>query len=182
MAFCIESWNKGTEHGLGGKKFTKTEKSVFPKISHEEYAHQFSETDSIVHWEFHPEGQTITTAHYRHIMEWLLRWMNWERPALYCSKGWFLLHSNVPSHNAVTVKQILDTSKFSVLHHPPYSPHLAPANYFILPEIQICPERSEIPLHNRYSRYGYRRTEQHSKSFLEWIKKLYECAIKCIKN
>jgi len=30
------------------------------------------------------------------------------------------MHSNVPSHNAATVKQILDTSKVAVLHHPSY--------------------------------------------------------------
>jgi len=58
---------------LGGEKFTKTEKFVFLKISREENVHQFSDTDIIVHREFHPEGQTITTAHYRYIMEWLLR-------------------------------------------------------------------------------------------------------------
>jgi len=92
------------------------------------------------------------------------------------------MHSNVPSHNVATVKQILDTSKVAVLHHPPYSPHLAPANYFIFPQIQICPERSQIPLHNRYSICGYRGTEKHSISFLEWIKKLHECATKCFKN
>jgi hypothetical protein len=182
MAFCTEAWNKGTEHGLGGEKFTKIVKCVVPKISYEENAHKFSDTDSIVHWEFHPEGQTITAAHYTHIMEWLLIWRNWEGLALYWSKGWFLLHSHVPSHNAATVKHILAARKVAVLHNPPYSPNLAPANYFILPQIQICPERSEIQLHNRYSRSGYRETQQHYKSFLEWIKKLHECAIRCIKT
>jgi hypothetical protein len=48
-AVCIESCNKGPEQGLGGEKFTKTEKFVFPKISCEENAHQFSDTDSTVH-------------------------------------------------------------------------------------------------------------------------------------
>lgn len=119
MTFCTEAWNKGTEHGLGGEKFTKTEKCVVPKISCEENAHKFSDTDSIVHWEFHPEGWTITAAHYTHIMEWLLIWRNWEGPALYWSKGWFLLHRNVPSHNAATVKHILATRKVAVLHTPP---------------------------------------------------------------
>lgn len=115
-------------------------------------------------------------------MEWLLIWRKWEGSALYWSKGWFLLHSNVPSHNAATVKHILATRKVAVPHNPSYSSDLAPANYFILPQIHICPERSEIPLHNRYSRSGYKGTEQHSKSFLEWIKKLHECAIRCIKT
>jgi len=49
-----------------------------------------------------------------------------------------LLHSNVPSHNAATVKQILATRKADVLHHPPYSPHLAQSTILSYPKFKFA--------------------------------------------
>jgi len=52
-----------------------------------------------------------------------------------CEPGdWFLLHDNAPSHNATIVKQFLAQRKVTVLDHPPYSPDLEPADYFLFPK------------------------------------------------
>jgi transposase len=57
-----------------------------------------------------------------------------------CEPGdWFLLHDNTPSHNATIVKQFLAQPEVTVLGRPPYSPDLAPADYFF-------PPKKEIPL------------------------------------
>ena len=48
-----------------------------------------------------------------------------------CESGdWFLLHDN-----ATIVKQFLAQRKAHVLDHPPYSPDLAPADYFLFPKV-----------------------------------------------
>ena len=52
------------------------------------------------------------------------------------SGDWFLLHDNVPSHNAIIVKQFLAQWKVTVLDHPPYPPDLAPADYFLFPKVK----------------------------------------------
>ena len=46
------------------------------------------------------------------------------------------LHDNAPSHNAIIVKQFLAQRKMAVLDHPPYSPVLAPADYFLFPKVK----------------------------------------------
>jgi histone-lysine N-methyltransferase SETMAR len=54
-----------------------------------------------------------------------------------CESGdWFLLHDIAPSHNATILKQVLAQRKVIVLDHPPYSPDLAPADYFVFPKIK----------------------------------------------
>jgi len=54
-----------------------------------------------------------------------------------CESGdWFLLHDNAPSPNATIVKQFLAQRKLTVLDHPPYSPDLAPADYFLFPKVK----------------------------------------------
>ena len=52
------------------------------------------------------------------------------------SGDWYLLHDNAPSHNATIVKQFLAQRKMTVLDHPPYSPDLAPANYFLFRKVK----------------------------------------------
>jgi len=54
-----------------------------------------------------------------------------------CESGdWFLLHDNIPSHNATIVKQFLAQQKVTVLDHPPYSPDLALADYLLLRKVK----------------------------------------------
>jgi len=57
--------------------------------------------------------------------------------AKFQSSEWFLLHDNSPSHNAAIVKKFLANMNIAVLHHPPYSPDLAPADYFLFPKLKL---------------------------------------------
>jgi hypothetical protein len=41
-----------------------------------------------------------------------------------------LLHGNAPAHCAIRVHQFLAQRSVPVLNHPPYSPDLAPADFF----------------------------------------------------
>jgi len=59
----------------------------------------------------------------------------WITPCHVCI--WRLvLHDNAPSHNATIVKQFLAKRKMTVLDHPPYSPDLAPADYFLFRKVK----------------------------------------------
>jgi len=47
----------------------------------------------------------------------------------------FLLHhANASAHSAHAVKEFLAKTKTTVLSHPPYSPDLAPCDYFLFPK------------------------------------------------
>jgi hypothetical protein len=47
----------------------------------------------------------------------------------------FLLH-DVPSHNVTIIKQFLAQRKVTVQDQPPYSPDLAPFDYFLFPKVK----------------------------------------------
>ena len=61
--------------------------------------------------------------------------------AKFQSSEWFLLHDNAPSQNVATVKKFLANRNVAVLQHPPYSPDLAPAKYFLFPKLKIFLKR-----------------------------------------
>ena len=74
--------------------------------------------------------------YYKGVMKRLLNRIRRVRPGMRESGDWFLLQDNAPSHNATIVKQFLAQRKVTVLDHPPYSPDLAPADYFLFPKVK----------------------------------------------
>jgi hypothetical protein len=47
------------------------------------------------------------------------------------SSSWFLLHDNVPTHGPVLVKYPLAKNNVTTPEHPPYSPDLSPADFYM---------------------------------------------------
>ena len=47
-----------------------------------------------------------------------------------------LLHDNAPAHTSTIVTAFLKKEKVTVLPHPPYSPDLAPCDFFLFPKLK----------------------------------------------
>ena len=92
--------------------------------------------EGIIHKEFVPEGEIINAVYYKGVMERLLNRIRRVRLGMCESGDWFLLQDNALSHNATIVKQFLAQQKVTVLDHSPYSPDLAPADYFLFPKVK----------------------------------------------
>jgi len=69
----------------------------------------FFDSQGIVHEEFIPEGKTVNVEFYKGVMDRLLKRIHWVHPAAFCSWDFFLLHDNVPTHQAASV---FDSKKF----------------------------------------------------------------------
>jgi len=53
-------------------------------------------------------------------------------PVCELSAGVLLLHDNVPVHMSAESQDATQQCGFQQLNHPPYSPDLAPSDYFLL--------------------------------------------------
>jgi len=49
---------------------------------------------------------------------------------------WVLQHDYAPPHNALTIREFLAKKSFPVLPHPPYSPDLAPCDFYLFPKLK----------------------------------------------
>jgi histone-lysine N-methyltransferase SETMAR len=96
----------------------------------------FFNSDSIIHKEFVPAGQTMNSAFYEEVLKRLLRYIHHVQPELHRTGQWMLLHDNAPVHCAICVHQFLAQSGVPVLNHPPYSPYLAPVDFFLFPHLK----------------------------------------------
>ena len=110
----------------------------------------FFDAEGAIHREFVPEGQKVNTELYVGVLDPLLKRIRRVMMAKFQSSEWFLLHNNAPSHNAAIVQKFLANRIIAVLHHPPYSPDLAPA-LRSLPQVQISLKRAEFSNSGRNS-------------------------------
>ena len=53
-----------------------------------------------------------------------------------CKKCVMLHHDNAAPHSSKTVTKYLKQERVNILPHPPYSPDLAPCDFFLLPKIK----------------------------------------------
>jgi hypothetical protein len=59
-----------------------------------------------------------------------------KRPKRWRNEDWLLHHDNVPVHTASSVQKFLAPENMLVVPHPPYSPDLAPCDFFLFPRMK----------------------------------------------
>jgi len=96
----------------------------------------FFDANGIVHSEFVPNGRTVNQAFYLKVLKRLRDAVRRKRPELWQSGEWWLHHDNAPAHKALSVKQFLTKNGMTQLIHPPYSPDLAPCDFFLFPRMK----------------------------------------------
>ena len=85
--------------------------------------------------EWVPSGQMVNQQYYIEVLTKLHEHVRKKRPELWRNR-WILHQDNAPAQNALPVKQFLATKNITVLEHPPYSPDLAPCNFYLFPKIK----------------------------------------------
>jgi histone-lysine N-methyltransferase SETMAR len=96
----------------------------------------FFDVESLVHHEFLPQHQTINQTVYITVLQHLQDAVSWKRPHKWSSGTWLLHHDNAPCYAALIVRAFLDKHSIPVVPHSPYSPDLAPCNFFLLPRLK----------------------------------------------
>ena len=82
------------------------------------------------------EGQkTITAIYYKSVLEKLKTAIAAKRPGK-LHRGVMFHHDNAPAHSSRLTRETLREFRWSVLPHPPYSPDLAPSDYFLFPKLK----------------------------------------------
>lgn len=98
------------------------------------------------------------------------------------TKGVLLLHDNAPVHKSRVAMAALQKLGFEILPHPPYSPDLAPSDYYLFPnlkkELRGKKFSSDEEVKDAVSAYFFR---QRQIIFFEGIHKLIERSEKCIR-
>ncbi|GFW62784.1 mariner Mos1 transposase [Trichonephila clavipes] len=89
-----------------------------------------------VYYELLKQGNTINADLYCNQLDELNAAIKGKRPALASRKEIVFHHENAPTHTAMVTQQNLNVLGGEVLGHPPYSPDIAPSDYYLFRSLQ----------------------------------------------
>ena len=96
----------------------------------------FFDSECIVHHEYAPNGQTINKEFYVEVLWRLRESRHWKRLEKWRDGDWILHHDSAPAHTSHLVQQFLAKHGTAQLQQLPYSPDLAPCDFFLFPRLK----------------------------------------------
>ncbi|UYV77594.1 hypothetical protein LAZ67_15001657 [Cordylochernes scorpioides] len=96
----------------------------------------FFDCRGVVHHKFLPQGRTVNKEYYLQVMRNLREAIRQKRPDLWKNKNWLLHHDNAPAHTSLLVRDFLAKNNRLMMPQPPYSPDLAPCDFFLFPKLK----------------------------------------------
>ncbi|KAL0901883.1 hypothetical protein ABMA27_007038 [Loxostege sticticalis] len=95
----------------------------------------FWDSQGIILIDFMEKGKTITGAYYAALLGKFHEVLMMKRPHL-AKKKVIFHHDNAPAHTSAIATSKLVELRYQLLPHPPYSPDLAPCDFFLFPNMK----------------------------------------------
>lgn len=95
----------------------------------------FWDSQGIIHIDYLEKGRTITGQYYANLLDEFEAVLKEKRPHLKKKKVLFH-HDNAPAHSSRVVMAKIKQLRYELLPHPPYSPDLAPCDFFLFPNLK----------------------------------------------
>ena len=96
----------------------------------------FFDCHGAVHQKFLSQGRTVNKEYYLKVMRCLHDAIRKKRPELWKNNSWLLHHDNAPAHSSLLVRNFLAKNNTVIMPQPPYSPDLAPSDFFLFPRLK----------------------------------------------
>ena len=94
----------------------------------------FFDIHGVVHREYVRAGQIINAKFYVEVLKHLRERMRRARPEMWAENAWIVHQDNAPSQTTLVTREFLAKSKITTTGHPPYSPDLAPCDFYLFPK------------------------------------------------
>ncbi len=93
----------------------------------------FFDMEGLVYQHYAPLGTSINADYFIKVLQAFLKVFRRKRAEM-AENGWILHFDNAPSHTANLTKTFMARKGIRTIRHPPYSPDLAPADFFFFPK------------------------------------------------
>ncbi len=125
-----------------------------------------------------PARQTVNKQFYLSVLKQLRKRICRVRPELV--DIWILHHDNAPLHTAFIIQEFLANHGVATLPQPPYSPDLAPPDFFLLPRIKRSLKGRHLGTFEGIKSVSTQYLKDlplsaFQDAFLEWKKRYQKC-------
>ena len=90
----------------------------------------------ILRYELFPRGETVNKQFYLNVLKRLMEAVRRKRPEAWTNNTWMRHHDDAPANAPFLTREILMTHETTVVPQPPFSPDLAPADFFFFPKFK----------------------------------------------
>lgn len=141
----------------------------------------FFDYKGLIHYEFIPDGKTVNQGLYVDILRRLRDAIRRKRPEKWTGNDWILLHDNAPAHRSLLVQEYLAKNNVATLEHPPYSPDLAPADFFLFTRLKTSLKGERFTNSEAIKENATKALKDISKDdFQKCFEQLYDRWCKCV--
>ena len=140
----------------------------------------FFDSKGLIFTNIVPRGSTVNARYIVKVLGIFMKNMRTKRPHM-LTRDWFFHWDNAPVHTAAIVRNWFAARDIQLLEHAPYSPDLAPADFFLFPKVKE--QQSGLTLTQdslKTTWEGVTRSidrEEFAAAFRRW----YERCEKCIQ-
>ena len=96
----------------------------------------FFDQEGIIQREFVPPGMMANADFHCDVLR-LCENVRRMRPQKWQNQNLIIHHDNAPAHRSFKIQQFLAKNNMIVIPHPPYSPDLAPCDFFLFPKLKL---------------------------------------------
>ena len=140
----------------------------------------FWDSHGVILIDYLRKGKIITGTYYASLLDKLKAELAEKRPHLQKKK--ILFHQdNAPSHTSAVAMAKIHELRFELLDHPPYSPDLAPSDFFLFPHLKIAlggqrfsSNEEAITFVNKY--FAEKNAEYYLDGLQRWEHRWEKCA------
>ena len=98
---------------------------------------QFFDSTGMIYMHWVPTGQTVNKECYVEVLTEFRKRFLGKRPALFKSGQWHFHQDNAPVYNSILVTDYLTKMGIKTVPQPPYSPDLAPCDFWLFPKLEV---------------------------------------------
>ena len=125
-------------------------------------------------------GKRINKEFYLEVLRRLRESVRWKRPEIWRDGDRILHHDNAPAHTSHLVQLFLAKHSTAQLQQPPYSPDLAPCDFFLFPRLKKVLKGHRFEATEDIKRNSTKTLldipkEEFAKCFKQWQKRWAKC-------
>ena len=109
-----------------------------PRPTHKLLIIPFFDRTGMIYMHWVPTGQTVNKEYYVEVLREFTTWFRRKRPALFKSGQWHFHQDNAPVYNSILITDYLTKMGIKTVPQPPYSPDLAPGDFWLFPKLTGC--------------------------------------------
>ena len=140
LVTCDESWiycyDQETEFPVEACWLTQTQECQTEQIHPQTFDDPFFDSTGMIYMHWVPTGQTVNKEYYVEVLREFRKRFHQKRPALFISAQWHFHQDNAPVHKSILVTDYLTKKMIKTVPHPPYSPDLAPCDFWLFHKLK----------------------------------------------